>query len=153
MIDRMGATNQPPAIGLHLEKTLPAAPDRVFAAFVDPGQLGQWWGPLGFTIPSVRFDAVPGTEYRIAMQPPDADAFRLRGMFQAVDAPGRLAFTFIWEPPDPDDQETLVSLAFEPSDAGTRLVLDQGPFKTAARYELHRDGWSQTFDRLEEFLG
>jgi len=137
---------------LHLEKTLPATPDRVFATFVEPEQLRQWWGPLGFTIPSVQFDAVPGTDYRIAMQPPDGEIFHLRGVVRAVEVPSRLAFTFIWEPPDPDDQETLVSLAFEPVDTHTRLVLDQGPFKTAERYELHRDGWSQTLDRLEAFL-
>jgi uncharacterized protein YndB with AHSA1/START domain len=141
------------SIELHQEKTLPAAPERVFAAFVEPEQLRHWWGPVGFAIPSLQLEAVVGAEYRIAMQPPDGDAFHLHGVIDAVEAPSRLAFTFIWEPPDPDDQETLVSLTFMPVDAGTRLVLEQGPFKTAARYELHRDGWSQTLDRLDEFLG
>jgi uncharacterized protein YndB with AHSA1/START domain len=148
----LGTANQPPGIELHLERSLPAPPERVFAAFVEPEQLRQWWGPIGFTIPSVQFDAVPGKEYRIAMQPPDADTFHLRGVVHVVEVPNRFAFTFIWEPADPDDQETLVSLTFERSDAGTRLALDQGPFKTTARYELHRDGWTQTLDRLEGYL-
>jgi uncharacterized protein YndB with AHSA1/START domain len=60
-----------------------------------------------------------------------------------------LAFTFSYEEPDPDDQETLVTLTFEAGNPGTRLVLDQGPFKTAARWDLHRDGWAQTLERLE----
>ena len=60
-----------------------------------------------------------------------------------------LAVTFVWEEPDPDHQETLVTVTFEPAAPGTRLILDQGLFKTPARWELHRAGWSETLGRLE----
>ena len=64
----------------------------------------------------------------------------------------RLVFTFIYEEPDPDDQETLVTLTFDSTDAGTRVILAQGPFTTAARLELHREGWTDTLQRLERSL-
>ena len=86
------------------------------------------------------------------MQPPDGDVFHIRGTFSAVEAPRRLVFTFIYEEPDPDDQETLVTLTFEPTDLGTRVILDQGPFKTVVRLELHRDGWTETLERFERSL-
>lgn len=86
------------------------------------------------------------------MQPPHADLFHLRGEFREVDPPRRLAYTFEWEPPDPDDRETLVTLTFEPVAHGTRLVLDQGPFATEARHALHETGWTESLDRLDEFL-
>lgn len=123
-----------------------------FGAFTDREQLRHWWGPLGFTVQSLRLDVVEGTDYRIAMQPPDGDVFHIRGTFRAVEAPRRLVYTFVYEEPDPDDQETVVTLTFEPSDSGTRLVLEQEPFKTAARWELHRQGWTETLDRLEKSL-
>ena len=41
---------------------------------------------------------------------------------------------------------------FEPAEKGARVVLDQGPFKTAARWALHREGWTQTLERLEQYL-
>ena len=109
-------------------------------------------GPVGFTVQSLAFDVVEGTDYRITMQPPDGDVFHIRGSFRAVEVPRRLIFTFIYEEPDPDDQETLVTLTFEPTDAGTRVTLDQGPFKTAARLGLHRDGWTETLERCERSL-
>jgi len=109
-------------------------------------------GPVGFTVQSLAFDVVEGTDYRITMQPPDGDVFHIRGSFRAVEVPRRLIFTFIYEEPDPDDQETLVTLTFDPGDVGTRLVLDQGPFKTAARWALHRQGWTETLERLEQSL-
>lgn len=152
MIDEMAEAEQPAGKQLHLEKILVVPRERAFAAFVDAEQLRQWWGPTGFTIPSLQFHAVEGTDYRITMQPPDGDAFHIRGTFRAVEPPRRLVYTFIYEEPDRDDQETLVTLTFESSDPGARVVLDQGPFKTTARLDLHRDGWTQTLERLERSL-
>jgi uncharacterized protein YndB with AHSA1/START domain len=152
MINYMAETQPPTAMQLHLERALVAAPERVFAAFVDADQFRQWWGPVGFTVPRLRFDAVEGADYRLVMQPPDGGVFHIRGTFRAVQPPRCLTFSFIYEEPDPDDQETLVTLAFEPTDPGTRFILDQGPFKTAARLELHRQGWTETLERLERSL-
>lgn len=137
---------------LRLERTLAAAPDEVFGACVEPEQLAEWWGPAGFTSPSVELDVRPGGRYRIAMQPPDGDLFHLRGEFVAVDRPRRLSYTFVWEPPDPDDRETVVLLVFGDAGDATELSLEQGPFETEARYELHRAGWTESLERLAAHL-
>jgi uncharacterized protein YndB with AHSA1/START domain len=131
---------------------LDASPERVFRALVEPDQLAQWWGPAGFSSPSVDFDPRVGASYRIKMQPPEGEAFHLRGEFREVERPRRLAFTFIWEEPDPDDQETLVTLTLEGLDGPTKLIVDQGSFATESRLELHRNGWSESFERLRDAL-
>ena len=148
----MAEAKPPTGMQLHLEKVLVAPPKRVFAAFVDAEQFRRWWGPAGFTVPRLQFDAVEGSDYRLVMQPPDGGVFHIRGTFRAVEPPRCLIFSFIYEEPDPDDQETLVTLAFEPTDSGTRVILDHGPFKTEARLELHRQGWTETLERLERSL-
>ena len=148
----MAEARQDTELRLELERRLVVPQERVFAAFVDAEQLRRWWGPTGFSVSHLVFDAVEGASYRIAMQPPEGDVFHIRGTFRVVDAPSRLSFTFVYEEPDPDDQETLVTVSFEPTDSGTRVILDQGPFKTEARLELHRGGWTDTFERLEEWL-
>ena len=61
-------------------------------------------------------------------------------------------YTFEWEEPDPDDQETVVTLSFLDDREGTKLVLDQGPFATEARHALHEAGWTEALERLERFL-
>jgi hypothetical protein len=59
----------------------------------------------------------------------------------------------VYEEPDPDDVETLVEFSFRDRGAeSTELVFAKGRFKTEARRELHRDGWTDSFDRLEELL-
>lgn len=139
-------------LALHLERIVDAPRERVFAACVEPEQLAEWWGPAGFTAPSVDLDVRHGGLYRIRMQPPDGEAFDLRGEYSEVDPPRHLAYTFLYDEPDPDDQETVVTLSFLEHPEGTELVLDQRPFATQARLALHETGWTETLDRLVLFL-
>jgi uncharacterized protein YndB with AHSA1/START domain len=140
--------------GLRLEitRTLPAAPRVVFAAFTDPNELAKWWGPEGFTVASLEFSPRVGASYRIEMQPPAADPFYITGEFQAVDAPSRLAFTFVYEPPDPDDVTTVADLSFRDLGGSTEIAFTQGPFKTEERRALHQGGWTDSFDKLDRLL-
>jgi uncharacterized protein YndB with AHSA1/START domain len=137
---------------LEIKRVLPAVPSIVFGAFGDPSELVKWWGPAGFTTPSLEFQPRVGETYRIEMQPPEGDPFYLTGEFRDVDPPARLAYTFVWEDPDPDDVETLVALSFRDLGESTELGLTQGPFKTEARRALHRDGWTDGFDKLERLV-
>src|SRR3954453_15881447 len=132
-----------------MERALPAAPSAVFEAFTDPNRLAMWWGPEGFSIASLEFDPGVGESYRIEMQPPGGGAFHLTGEFRVVDPPTRLGYTFRWEDPDPDDVETVVDLYFRDSGDSTEVVFTQGPFRTEARRALHRDGWTDSFNKLE----
>jgi uncharacterized protein YndB with AHSA1/START domain len=144
---------QPPGeFWLALERVLPRRCVIVFAAFSDPTELAKWWGPRGFTVPSLQFQPRIGATYRIKMQPPEGDPFYLTGEFREVDPPARIAYTFVWEEPDPDDVETLVALSFRELDRGTTVSLKQGPFRTDARRALHRDGWTDGFDKLQRLF-
>ena len=97
---------------LEMKRVLPASPSLVFAAFSDPDKVAKWWGPEDLTVPSLEFDPRVGASYRLEMQPPGGDPFYLTGEFREVDPPVRLAFTFVYEDPDPDDVDTLVELSF-----------------------------------------
>jgi uncharacterized protein YndB with AHSA1/START domain len=143
------------ADGLTLEfkRVLPAAPPEVFRLFADPDELARWWGPAGFSVPSLDFNPAVGSSYRIEMQPPEGEAFHLTGEFREVDPPTRLSFTFVWEPPDPDDVETLVELSFREADDATEVDFKQGTFKTEERRELHRSGWGDSFEKVEAIVG
>jgi uncharacterized protein YndB with AHSA1/START domain len=137
---------------LETTRLLPASAPIVFGAFSDPKRLAKWWGPNGFTIPSLEFDPRAGESYRIEMQPPEGESFHLTGEFIDVDPPTRLTFTFVWDPPDPDDLETHVALSFRALGNSTEISLTQGPFKTEARRALHRDGWTDSLDKLERLV-
>jgi len=141
---------EPSGLTLELARTLPASRRQVFAAFTDADELARWWGPAGFTIPSLDFEPRMGAAYRIEMRPPEGDSFHLRGEFRELDPPERLAYSFEWDPPDPDDVETEVRLSFNERGDSTEVELAHGPFKTEERLALHRDGWGDSLDKLEQ---
>src|SRR5512144_3061310 len=123
-------TAPPGELTLEIKRVLPAARSVVFAAFSVPQQLAKWWGPQGFSAPSLDFEVRVGGSYRIEMQPPEGEPFYLSGEFREVEPPARLAYTFAWEDPDPDDVETLVELSFRGLGDSTEVALNQRPFKT-----------------------
>lgn len=143
---------QPSGLWLHLEGKLSAPATAVFEALTDPQQLPRWWGPHRFTTPSVDLDLHVGGRYRFAMQPPEGDLFRLQGEFLEIVAPHRLAYTFRWEEPDPDDVDTVVTVALRDLGGSTQLIVDQGAFATGPRRELHERGWSDSLQRLQTWF-
>jgi uncharacterized protein YndB with AHSA1/START domain len=139
-------------LALEMKRVIRAPRPLVFNALTEPDELAKWWGPSGFTAPRVEIDLRVGGSYRIAMQPPDGDLFYLSGEFREVDPPGHLAYTFHWEDPDPDDRETLVTLSLEDLGKSTELAFTQRVFATEGRRALHKQGWTQSLDRLQELL-
>jgi uncharacterized protein YndB with AHSA1/START domain len=124
----------------------------VFGALIEPDELAKWWGPRGFTAPSIELDPQVGGRYRIAMQPPDGELFHLSGEFRDVDAPARLAYTFRWEEPTPDDRETVVRLSLRDRGGSTALSVDHGAFATEERRALHEQGWTESLERLHDLI-
>jgi uncharacterized protein YndB with AHSA1/START domain len=137
---------------LHLERALPAPRPLVFRMHVEADLLAQWWGPQGFSAPSIELDLRVGGRYRIEMQPPNGEHFFLSGEFRDVDPVAQLTYTFRWEDPDPDDRETVVTFSLRDLGESTALTVDQGPFATEGRRALHQQGWTESLDRLEELI-
>ena len=146
-------TAQPSELALQMNRVISAPRPLVFNALTGPDDLVKWWGPSGFTAPSVEVDLRVGGSYRIAMQPPDGDLFYLSGEFREVDPPARVAYTFRWEDPDPDDRETLVTLSLRDLGESTELIFTQRAFATEGRRALHEQGWTDGLDRLQELMG
>src|SRR4051794_32318027 len=82
-------------VTLEMKRRMPAPRPVVFQAFADPKQVANWFGPKGFTVAEVEFDARVGQRYRIEMEPPEGEHFVIAGQVREADPPNRLAFTFI----------------------------------------------------------
>jgi uncharacterized protein YndB with AHSA1/START domain len=138
---------------LRMTRVLPAPRRDVWRAMTETDELASWWGPKGFSTPNVDFDPRPGETFQIAMQPPEGELFHLHGEFREVDPPSRISYTFVWDPPDTDDRETLVTLTLAERGEATEVELTQGEFATQERLDLHDGGWTESFEKLQERLG
>ncbi|HEU0217713.1 MAG TPA: SRPBCC domain-containing protein [Stellaceae bacterium] len=127
----------------------------VFAAWIDPAQAAQWWGPKGFTTVSNEMDVRVGGAWRRCMRSPAGTQHRSRGVYREIVAPERLAFTFAWEQGGSPGHgpETVVTATFRAlGDNRTELTLHQAPFQTVEGRDDHRAGWSSCLERFAEFL-
>jgi uncharacterized protein YndB with AHSA1/START domain len=138
----------PGSLVLELRCVLAAPRERSFSLLTEPAELARWWGPHGFTVPECVIDLRVGGCYRFTMQPPAGDAFHLSGELRELDPPRRLVYTFRWEEPHPDDRETTVTLSLDEIDGATEVSLSQGDFATEERLALHRNGWTEAFEKL-----
>ena len=86
---------QPTPRKLVLERVFDAPRELVFKAWTDPKMMARWWGPTYFTNPVCELDARPGGAILIHMTSPDGTAYPMKGTFEEVVPPERLAFSAI----------------------------------------------------------
>jgi uncharacterized protein YndB with AHSA1/START domain len=139
---------------LFLTRIFEAPRELVYQAFVDPDQLSQWFGPVGWSVPrdTVQIDARPGGYQRFVMVN-DADP--------AMTSPASGVLTELIpnellvateEVTTPDGTYTMtLRLEFHDEDGKTRLVLRQGPFDDTVEGQA-REGWMSSFTKLDALL-
>ncbi len=135
---------------LRITRTFPAPRERVFAAFTEPELLKQWWGPAGFSLPSVSVELHTGGRYRFGMQPPHGDVMYLVGTFREITRPDRLVYTWAWE--HQPEMETVVTIDFHEAEGDTEVVVSQERFPSVEELQQHVFGWEGGLDRLQDIL-
>ena len=82
-----------PDLDLVLERTLPVAPDRVWAAWTDPALLVQWFTPAPWKTVSADLDVRPGGRCITTMESPEGEQFPNVGCYLQVEPGSLLVFT------------------------------------------------------------
>lgn len=137
-----------------ITRLIDAPRERVFDAFTDPAQVGEWWGPTGFTTTTHEMDVRPGGTWRFIMHGPDGVDYPNWISYHEVARPERLVYDHGGERADPDFH---VTVTFADEGGRTRLTM-RSLFPTAAAREYvvrefnAIEGGNQTLDRLVQFL-
>jgi uncharacterized protein YndB with AHSA1/START domain len=120
-------------IRIRIEREYAAPPERLFRAFVDPDEVATWmWVGMGSN-PRAEIDLRVGGRYRIVIDDPD-DSWpgterAMEGVFIEIIPDRRLAYTLHWDAfvgynaPGMHVLDEAVIVDFEPTDTGTRVVL------------------------------
>jgi uncharacterized protein YndB with AHSA1/START domain len=147
---------------LVIERTLKAAPERIFDAFTDPEQLTKWWWPNGFSCPAAEVDLRVGGSYKISMEWPDfipasgQFSHYLGGEYFEIDRPHRLVMSGrAINDTQGELFATLIELTLEACEGGTALTMRQSYFEPMPPAEAMggaEQGWSEQLDKLERLL-
>jgi PhnB protein len=143
----------------------------VWAAWTDPTQLAQWWGPRGFRA-DVTIDLRVGGAYAIVMLAPDGGENPMRGVFEEVATPSRLVMTVdctgmpqqwldIYNASRgvagaPPRWRRIVTLEDAPGAKTLLTVRDlfEDQLDREAHVKLGAEmGWGESFERLDVLLG
>ena len=138
---------------LVLTRVFKAPRGPVFAAWTEPTQVAQWWGPNGFTNPVCELDVRPGGAVRIHMRGPDGTVYPMTGVYQEIVEPERLVFTSAaLDESGKPLFDVLNTVAFVEHDGTTKLTVRARVVKStagAAPYLAGMEaGWTQSLERL-----
>src|SRR5262245_46700873 len=139
---------------LRLERLIPSPPDVLFDLWIEPAQLTRWWAPDGYRAIVHALDVRPGGRWRTTLRSADGREVGACGVYRVVEPPRRLVFTWAWEDASgAPGHETEVSVTFEATPGGTRLVLVHRRFESEDARDRHVRGWTACFDRQAEMVG
>jgi uncharacterized protein YndB with AHSA1/START domain len=139
-----------------LSRLLNAPRELVFAAWTDPTQVVQWWGPRGFTTTSHEMSVTPGGVWRFVMHGPDGRDYKNKIIFTEVVKPERLVYRQAGED-EHEDVRFHVTVTFQAQGRKTLLTM-RSLFATAQeRDEVVTkygavEGGKQTLERLAEHV-
>ena len=135
---------------LVIKRTFNAPRELVWKAWAEVEHAKKWWGPKGFTAPLVELATKPGEKWRAHMRSPDGKDFWQHGVLREIVPPEKLSYTFVWD--EQPDHEMLVTVTFAERGGKTEMTFRQSGFNSAGERDGHNDGWSSSFDRLDEVL-
>ena len=136
-----------------VKRTFSTSPERLFAAWTKPELLAKWWGPPGSQVKSVEVDLQVGGVYRIGLAYADGQPFYIRGTYELIQPPRKLAFTWRWESPEMDIGKSRVTLEFEKQGQSTEIILTHAQLPNEAARVAHEEGWQGILENLSQALG
>jgi uncharacterized protein YndB with AHSA1/START domain len=138
---------------LQIKRFIKATPDRVYAAWSDPAQLKEWWGPEGVRTRSLVADVRVGGKYRWDLTSPQGEDTSAFGEYRELIPGKKIVFTWKWD----DDENwtthnSIVTVELFDRDGGTELLFKHEQLPGEESRDRHNEGWNSIIDRLEKFL-
>lgn len=139
---------------LRITRLYDAPVSAVWAAWTDPDQVAQWWGPRGFTLTTHSKDLRPGGAWVYTMHGPDGTDYANKTVYHEVEPQRRL----VYDHGGGDDRPPLfrVTVEFTEVRGKTRMEMTMTlPTPEAAaetRAFVKKAGGDATWDRLAEHL-
>ncbi|MGE5123934.1 MAG: SRPBCC domain-containing protein [Acidobacteriaceae bacterium] len=150
---------------LKITRIFNAPVEVVWSRWTNPDDYKCWWGPKDFSTPYARFDLRPGGKYLTSMRGPDGKDIWSTGVYKEIIELNRLVMTdsfadehgnivpaTYYEMSTDIPLELEVDVTLEDIGGKTRLTLEHCGLPEGEILEQTWQGWSESFDKLEECL-
>jgi uncharacterized protein YndB with AHSA1/START domain len=138
------------ATRVEVRRRLPAPPQKVFAAFSEASLITRWLTPSpDITLSVLQFDFRQGGAYRFAYRLPHGHTVIIGGLYQTIEPPSKIVFSWDIEPPDEHAGiKSLVTVTITPQAHGSELVILHEKLSRPDAVVRHAEGWRGALDLL-----
>lgn len=164
---------------LVIERIFDAPREMVFKAWTDPEMIKKWWGPEGFSAPSIKVDLRVGGKYIFAMHGPkgsewDKDMYSA-GEYKEIVPNEKIVSTDYFsdeqgnkispvdygqDPNSPSEMKVVITFedADPPTGGGkTKLTITYPKPETEEQFQAMlksgmKEGWNSSLDKLAQSL-
>lgn len=141
-------------IRLEIRRVIKAPRDRVYAAWADPIQLKQWFGPENVRTRDLVADVRVGGEFRWDLTDPEGEELTCRGEYREVQPGRKIVFTWRWDDDETwENHRSIVTVEFSDLEDGTEVQLTHEKLPNEKSRDGHSQGWSSALDKLAVFFG
>jgi uncharacterized protein YndB with AHSA1/START domain len=140
-------------LSLEIKRFINAPRDRVYAAWTDPAQLRQWFGPEKVQTRNLIADARAGGKFRWDLTNSEGEKMTCLGEYRELQPGKKIVFTWQWD--DDEDWEnhiSVVTVELSDRDGGTELRLIHEQLPNEQSRDGHTGGWNSALDKLEKFF-
>jgi uncharacterized protein YndB with AHSA1/START domain len=138
---------------LEIKRVINAPRARVYAAWTDPAQLKQWFGPENVQTRGLVADARVGGEFRWDLVNSEGEEMTMRGEFRELQPGKKVVFTWQWQDDEVwENHISLVTVELSDRDGGTELRLIHEQLPNEQSRDGHNSGWNSALDKLEKFF-
>jgi uncharacterized protein YndB with AHSA1/START domain len=140
-------------LSLEIKRFINAPRDRVYAAWTDPVQLRQWFGPEKVQTRNLIADARVGGKFRWDLTNSEGEKMTCLGEYRELQPGKKIVFTWQWD----DDEDwanhtSVVTVELSDRDSGTELRLIHEQLPNEQSRDGHTGGWNSALDKLEKFF-
>ena len=145
---------KPKANEIYLERLYDAPVELVWAAWTDPAQAAQWWGPRGFTLTTHSKELRVGGTWRYTMHGPDGTDYPNIATYFEVEQYKKLVYDHgATETSPPLFRVTVLFSAIgKKTQMEMTMALATPEAATETRKFIKQAGGEATWDRLAEYL-
>jgi uncharacterized protein YndB with AHSA1/START domain len=139
---------------LAIKRFINAPRARVYAAWTDPAQMKQWFGPENVQTRDVVADVRVGGKYCWDLTHEDGEKMSAYGEYCELILNKKIVFTWKWDDDEAwENHNSIVTIELSDLDGGTDLRFVHEQLPSEASRDRHSEGWTSVLKKLEQFVG
>ena len=138
---------------LEIKRFIKAPRDRVYAAWTDPAQLREWFGPENVRTRDLVAETRVGGKFRWDLTNPEGEEMTVQGEYRELQPGRKIVFTWQWQDDETwENRNSIVTVELSDVAGGTELRLLHEQLPSEESRDNHNDGWNSLLNKLEKFL-